>query len=145
MAIEGNDPLSLDRQVCFPLYAATNLLTRLYGPVLAQLELTYPQYLVMLVLWEKEPQTVGGLGRRLHLDSGTLTPLLKRMEKADLVSRTRDAQDERRVNIGLTDKGAALRMRALKVPEILAAGRSPEQLEALRLKVTALVDALASQ
>ena len=101
VAAPGDDPLLLDRQVCFPLYAATNLLNRLYGPVLKPLGLTYPQYLVMLVLWEEEPQTVGSLGARLYLDSGTLTPLLKRMEAAGLVSRTRDADDERRVLIGL--------------------------------------------
>lgn len=85
-----DDPLLLDRQICFPLYAATNLLNRRYGPVLRPLGLTYPQYLVMLVLWEDEPQTVGALGARLYLDSGTLTPLLKRMEAAGHVTRTRD-------------------------------------------------------
>ena len=100
VAAPGDDPLLLDRQVCFPLYAATNLLNRLYGPVLRPLGLTYPQYLVMLVLWEEEPQTVGALGARLYLDSGTLTPLLKRMEAAGLVSRTRDAEDQRRLRNG---------------------------------------------
>src|ERR1700761_624923 len=106
---QEDDPLRLDRQVCFPLYAASNLINRLYRPVLGKLGLTYPQYLVMLVLWEQEPQTVGGLGGRLYLDSGTLTPLLKRMEAAGLVVRQRDTQDERRVQIALTDKGRALR------------------------------------
>ena len=92
---DRDDPLLLDRQICFPLYAATNLLNRRYGPVLRPLGLTYPQYLVMLVLWEEEPQTVGGLGARLYLDSGTLTPLLKRMEAAGHVTRSRDPDDER--------------------------------------------------
>ena len=92
---DRDDPLLLDRQICFPLYAATNLLNRRYGPVLRPLGLTYPQYLVMLVLWEEEPQTVGGLGTRLYLDSGTLTPLLKRMEAAGHVTRSRDPDDER--------------------------------------------------
>ncbi|OHC92236.1 MAG: ArsR family transcriptional regulator [Sphingomonadales bacterium RIFCSPHIGHO2_01_FULL_65_20] len=144
MAAPGDDPLLLDRQVCFPLYAATNLLNRLYGPVLRPLGLTYPQYLVMLVLWEEEPQTVGALGARLYLDSGTLTPLLKRMEQAGHVSRTRDAEDERRVLIGLTERGRALRADALHVPETIAGGRSPEGLDELREGVRKLVAMLAA-
>ncbi|PXW73340.1 MarR family transcriptional regulator [Blastomonas natatoria] len=144
VAAPGDDPLLLDRQVCFPLYAATNLLNRLYGPVLKPLGLTYPQYLVMLVLWEDEPQTVGSLGARLYLDSGTLTPLLKRMEAAGLVSRTRDAEDERRVLIGLTEQGRALRADALHVPETIAGGRSPEGLDELREGVRKLVAMLAA-
>jgi DNA-binding MarR family transcriptional regulator len=144
VAAPGDDPLLLDRQVCFPLYAATNLLNRLYGPVLRPLGLTYPQYLVMLVLWEEEPQTVGALGARLYLDSGTLTPLLKRMEQAGLVSRTRDAEDERRVLIGLTERGRALRADALHVPETIAGGRSPEGLDELRKGVRKLVAMLAA-
>ncbi|PKB14636.1 DNA-binding MarR family transcriptional regulator [Novosphingobium kunmingense] len=138
-----NDPLLLDRQVCFPLYAATNLLTRLYGPVLHDLGLTYPQYLVMLVLWETQPLSVGALGTRLYLDSGTLTPLLKRMEAAGLVTRTRDPQDERRVLVGLTDKGRLLRSEAVRVPEILSGGQHPDGIEDLRESVRALVAALA--
>ncbi|MBA4778098.1 MAG: MarR family transcriptional regulator [Blastomonas sp.] len=144
VAAPGDDPLLLDRQVCFPLYAATNLLNRLYGPVLRPLGLTYPQYLVMLVLWEEEPQTVGALGARLYLDSGTLTPLLKRMEQAGHVSRTRDAEDERRVLIGLTERGRALRADALHVPETIAGGRSPEGLDELREGVRKLVAMLAA-
>ncbi|MFZ5663944.1 MAG: MarR family winged helix-turn-helix transcriptional regulator [Pseudomonadota bacterium] len=144
VAAPGDDPLLLDRQVCFPLYAATNLLNRLYGPVLRPLGLTYPQYLVMLVLWEEEPQTVGALGARLYLDSGTLTPLLKRMEAAGMVSRTRDAEDERRVLIGLTERGRALRADALHVPETIAGGRSPEALDELREGVRKLVAMLAA-
>ncbi|MFZ5707865.1 MAG: MarR family winged helix-turn-helix transcriptional regulator [Pseudomonadota bacterium] len=137
------DPLLLDRQVCFPLYAATNLLNRLYGPVLRQLGLTYPQYLVMLVLWESAPQTVGTLGARLYLDSGTLTPLLKRMEAAGHVTRSRDPEDERRVVIGLTEAGRALRERALHVPGTIAKGRTPEGIEELRESVQKLVATLA--
>jgi len=144
VAAPGDDPLLLDRQVCFPLYAATNLLNRLYGPVLRPLGLTYPQYLVMLVLWEEEPQTVGALGARLYLDSGTLTPLLKRMEAAGMVSRTRDAEDERRMLIGLTERGRALRADALHVPETIAGGRSPEALDELREGVRKLVAMLAA-
>lgn len=139
----GDDPLLLDRQVCFPLYAATNLLNRLYGPVLAKLGLTYPQYLVMLVLWEEEPQTVGALGARLHLDSGTLTPLLKRMEAAKLVTRQRDADDQRRVLIALTEAGRALRQQAAHVPETISGGYKPEGIETLRESVKTLVAILA--
>lgn len=138
-----DDPLLLDRQVCFPLYAATNLLNRLYGPVLSKLGLTYPQYLVMLVLWERQPQTVGALGARLYLDSGTLTPLLKRMESAGFVDRTRDPGDERRVLVTLTDKGKALREQALHVPDTMANGYKPEGVDELRESVRSLVSMLA--
>ena len=140
---DGEDPLLLDRQVCFPLYAATNLLNRLYGPVLRPLGLTYPQYLVMLVLWEKQPQTVGALGERLYLDSGTLTPLLKRMEVAGIVTRKRDPEDERRVLIGLTEKGKTLRGEAVSVPATIAGGRTPEGIDELRESVRKLVRILA--
>ncbi len=139
---DPDDLLRLDRQVCFPLYAAINLLTRLYGPVLAELGLTYPQYLVLLVLWETQPLSVGDLGRRLYLDSGTLTPLLKRMEQAGLVTRTRDPDDERRVLIDLTSAGKAMKARASHVPATLAAGRSIEDLDALRDQVNELVRTL---
>jgi MarR family transcriptional regulator, organic hydroperoxide resistance regulator len=117
-----DDLLRLDQQVCFPLYAASNLLNRLYRPVLARLGLTYPQYLTMLVLWEASPQTVGALGEALYLDSGTLTPLLKRLEQAGFITRTRDAQDERRVLIELTLQGRALKSDAAQVPLTLMAG-----------------------
>ena len=141
---DDGDPLDLDRQVCFPLYAASNLLNRLYRPMLADLGLTYPQYLVMLVLWQQAPQTVGTLGEMLYLDSGTLTPLLKRMETAGLVSRTRDPQDERRVLIDLTDKGRALRSAAENVPAALAAGLNIDEGSVLELRqqVRQLVAAL---
>src|SRR5690554_1936376 len=91
--------MSLDRQVCFDLYVASNLITRQYRPLLAELGLTFPQYLVMLVLWESEPQSVSAIGERLYLDSGTLTPLLKRLEINGFVMRRRDETDERRVLI----------------------------------------------
>ncbi|EQB10814.1 MULTISPECIES: MarR family winged helix-turn-helix transcriptional regulator [Sphingobium] len=138
------DPLDLDRQVCFPLYAASNLLSRLYRPILGELGLTYPQYLVMLVLWKHTPQTVGSLGDMLHLDSGTLTPLLKRMELAGLISRTRDAEDERRVLIGLTGKGRGLRSDAEKIPAMLSEGLAIDEaaIAALREQVRGLVSVL---
>lgn len=140
---DGDDPLLLDRQVCFPLYAATNLLSRLYGPVLGELGLTYSQYLVMLVLWEHEVQTVGALGARLYLDSGTLSPLLKRMEASGLVSRRRDPADERRVVVTLTAEGRTLRERAVRVPEIISVGYRPEDIDELRESVRSLVSILA--
>ncbi|MDX3910177.1 MAG: MarR family transcriptional regulator [Sphingobium sp.] len=138
-----DDPLLLDRQVCFPLYAATNLLNRLYGPVLAKLGLTYPQYLVMLVLWEHQVQSVGELGARLYLDSGTLTPLLKRMEAAGFVTRARDPADERRVLVTLKAEGKVLRERALHVPETMANGYRPDDVDSLRESVRQLVSTLA--
>ncbi|MDO8900343.1 MAG: MarR family transcriptional regulator [Phenylobacterium sp.] len=113
---EGVDPLRLDLQLCFALYGASNRVTRLYRPLLAPLGLTYPQYLVMLALWEQAPRSVGDLGQALDLDSGTLTPLLKRMEGQGLVARTRDPRDERRVIVSLTEKGASLRGPAGAVP-----------------------------
>ncbi len=113
--------LQLDNQLCFKLYAASRAVIRAYKPMLDQLGLTYPQYLAMLVLWEWQQQppalpTVKALGERLLLDSGTLTPLLKRLEASGLLERLRDAQDERRVRIALTDAGRALRSAAEKIP-----------------------------
>lgn len=143
-AQEGaEDPLLLDRQVCFPLYAATDLLNRLYGPILSELGLTYTQYPVMLVLWEQQPQTLGALGARLYLDSWTLTPLLKRMEGAGLIVRARDTKDERRALVNLTDKGKALRAQAVHVPETVPNGYEPEGIEELRESVRGLVSILA--
>lgn len=139
-----DDPLMLDRQVCFPIYAASNLLARLYRSVLAPLGLTYSQYLVMLVLWERSPASVGDLGERLHLDSGTLTPLLKRMEQGGFISRQRDPGDERRVLVDLTAHGRDLRAPALTVPETLALqlGLDPAAVDELRSSVKALVHIL---
>lgn len=143
----SNDPLLLDRQICFPLYAASNLLTRVYRPVLAPLGLTYPQYLAMLVLWERSPVSVGELGMRLHLDSGTLTPLLKRMEQAGFVDRSRDPRDERRVLVGLTRQGRALRKAARTVPETLSRrlNLDPAAIEKLRNSVQYMVRAITVQ
>jgi len=112
----GNDNLALEAQLCFALYSATLALGKAYAPVLAELRLTYPQYLVMLVLWREDGLTVRALGERLHLNSGTLTPMLKRMEQAGLVRRSRDKRDERLVRTELTLAGRELRARALHVP-----------------------------
>ena len=108
--------LRLDKQVCFALYSASLAMTKLYKPLLDDIGLTYPQYLVMLVLWERDGITVSELGERLFLDSGTLTPLLKRLEASALIARLRDVQDERRVRITLTPSGRALRDRAEAIP-----------------------------
>ena len=116
----GDNLPRLDQQLCFALYSAVNHVTRLYRPVLAALGLTYPQYLAMLALWEHAPRTVGALGEALDLDSGTVTPLLKRLEKQDLLRRRRDPVDERRVIVELTAAGQALRARAAEVPAALA-------------------------
>ena len=112
--------LALDHQLCFALYAASLAMTKAYKPLLAPLGLTYPQYLVMLVLWEGDGITVSQLGARLTLDSGTLTPLLKRLEALTLVQRLRDASDERRVLLRLTAAGRTLRSQALAVPQAIA-------------------------
>ncbi|MDB5751365.1 MAG: MarR family transcriptional regulator [Ramlibacter sp.] len=118
--------LLLDNQLCFALYSASLAMTKLYKPLLDALGLTYPQYLVMLVLWEGDGVMVSELGQRLSLDSGTLTPLLKRLEAAGLISRMRDVQDERRVHIHLTQAGRKLKARAGKVPaRVLAASQCP--------------------
>jgi len=114
--IDSDQALLLDNQLCFALYSASLAMTKLYKPLLDELGLTYPQYLAMLTLWERDGVTVSELGERLSLDSGTLTPLLKRMETAGLVARSRDAQDERRVHITLTAAGRRLKARARKVP-----------------------------
>jgi DNA-binding MarR family transcriptional regulator len=108
--------LQLDNQVCFALYSASLAMTKLYKPLLEAIGLTYPQYLVMLVLWEQDGLTVSELGERLFLDSGTLTPLLKRLESGGHVHRARDAEDERRVRIHLTSTGLALRAQAEAIP-----------------------------
>lgn len=108
--------LLLDHQLCFAMYSASLAMTKAYKKLLAPLDITYPQYLVMMVLWEKDQVTVSELGGRLFLDSGTLTPLLKRMEAMGLLHRTRDAEDERRVLVSLTPVGRALREKARTVP-----------------------------
>jgi DNA-binding MarR family transcriptional regulator len=109
--------IALDDQLCFALYAASRAVTARYRPMLEAIGLTYPQYLVMMLLWEQDNQTVGQLGARLALDSGTLSPLLKRLTAAGLVTRHRRVEDERSVSIALTDAGRALRERAFSISE----------------------------
>ena len=134
----------LDNQLCFAMYSASLAMTRLYKPLLDKLGLTYPQYLVMLALWEKDGPMVSELGERVSLDSGTLTPLLKRLEANGFVARVRDVADERRVHITLTAAGRRLKARAGHVPECLLAASEcsvPElvdlthQIQALRDRI----------
>jgi len=136
--------LRLDQQLCFALYSSSLAMTKLYKPLLDPLGLTYPQYLAMLVLWEGDGVTVSQLGERLMLDSGTLTPLLKRLEAAGLVQRLRDSADERRVLLRLTREGRALKRKALPVPAAVAcaAGCELAELAALTARLKALRDQL---
>ncbi len=129
----ARDPLHLDQQLCFALYAASRAMTRAYAPLLEPLGLTYPQYLVLLVLWEEDGVPVKHLADRLMLDSATLTPLLKRLEQHGLVARRRDEQDERVVRIRLTEAGRALRNKARRVPAAIACrvGCDPAEAQAL--------------
>lgn len=139
------DPLLLDNQLCFALYSSSHLLTKVYKPLLKELGLTYPQYLTMLALWEEDGVTVGTLGEKLYLDSGTLTPLLKRMEAAKLLKRERSGTDERHVFIHLTDKGRSLKRAAASIPARAAAatGMSIPEMIKLRKQLTKLQSSLA--
>ena len=141
----SKNQLCLDEQLCFPIYAASNLIVKAYRPFLTPLGLTYPQYLVMLVLWEKECVSVGDLGQILHLDSGTLTPLLKRMETSGLINRSRDPNDERRVLISLKDKGRDLSAEAEKIPKELTKNIEFANLNHLRDELKALVNLLSER
>jgi MarR family transcriptional regulator, organic hydroperoxide resistance regulator len=109
--------LKLDNQFCFPLYAASRLMTKMYQPLLEDLGITYPQYLILLILWEEKAATVMELGDKLLLSSNTLTPLLKRMEKKGILRRTRSEEDERKVRISLTDRGNRMQRIACSIPE----------------------------
>lgn len=140
----ADHPLRLDNQICFAIYSTAHAFNRVYKPLLDRLGLTYPQYLVMLVLWERDGVPVKDIGERLFLDSGTLTPLLKRLEAAHLLKRTRSTEDERQVLIALTPQGQALRETARAVPQsILAASAcSIPELSAIKNDIIALRDRL---
>jgi DNA-binding MarR family transcriptional regulator len=145
-----DDLLKIDNFICFALYSAGHAFTRLYKPLLEPLGLTYPQYLVMAVLWENDGRTVGEIGEKLLLESSTLTPLLKRLETAGMVRRTRDRDDERVVRVQLTPEGAALKQKAVDIPAAIGCSTNltiPEvmkltdEIKALRKK---LLDAQAA-
>lgn len=147
------DILLLDNQLCFALYSTSLAMTKVYKPLLDRLGLTYPQFLVMMALWEHDPRSVGELGDQLFLDSGTLTPLLKRMETSGLLQRERARDDERRVLVSLTEQGRALRQQAVAVPlEIACAAQATlgdaadlrTRLHGLRGRLTAARPALAA-
>ena len=115
--MKKHDDLKLENQICFPLYVCSKEIIRCYKPFLDEIDLTYTQYITMMVLWEKKFCTVTELGKQLYLDSGTLTPLLKKLESKGLLTRTRSKEDERNLNIALTEKGASLRNKAAHIPE----------------------------
>lgn len=139
-----DDPLRLSNKLCFAIYSAAHAFNGVYKPLLDAIGLTYPQYLVMLVLWERDGRTVKEIGGALYLDSGTLTPLLKRMESAGLVRRVRDKEDERQVRITLTPQGSGLRAQAAKIPAALrcALDDNVGDPETLHREIVALRDAL---
>ena len=140
----GDGLLQLTNQICFAVYSTAHAFNRVYKPLLDPLGLTYPQYLVMLVLWEQDGVAVKEIGQRLHLDSGTLTPLLKRLEAAQLVKRTRSTEDERQVLVSLTPQGLALKDKARAVPQAILAvsACSVGELSAIRSELVALRDRL---
>jgi DNA-binding MarR family transcriptional regulator len=139
--------LALDKQLCFALYSASLAMTKVYKPLLAPLGLTYPQYLVMLALWEHDGQSISALGDKLALDSGTLTPLLKRLQAQGRISRERDAQDERRVIVRLTPAGRQLKVEARRIPREIgrASGCELSEITDLTRQLTAVRDALTRQ
>ncbi|OPH46882.1 MarR family transcriptional regulator [Paenibacillus ferrarius] len=128
--MSSSEFLKLENQLCFSLYATSRAVTRMYRPFLEELGITYPQYLVLLVLWDQKESTVKELSEKLDLDSGTLTPMLKRMEAQKLVQRKRSVEDERVVNIQITEEGLALYEKALCIPQALlvSSGLSPEEI-----------------
>ena len=142
----GTNLLALDQQVCYALAVASRNVIALYKPLLEPMGLTHPQYLVMLALWEETPLTVSELGRRVSLDPGTLSPLLKRLESGGLITRGRDPKDERALAVSLTPKGARLRRRAEKVPPAIIArlGLEVTELVSLRDGLTRLIAAARS-
>lgn len=136
------EPLRLQDHLCFSLYACSRAISRMYRPLLEKLGLTYPQYLVLVVLWEREKSTVKELGEQLDLDSGTLTPLLKRMEASELIRRARSREDERVVTVELTDKGLALKEEAGCIPLSFfeSSGMSVEEVQTLNRAIQKLSD-----
>jgi len=139
-----DEALNLSDFLCFAVYIAAHALKRVYKPLLDELGLTYPQYLVMVALWETDDQTVSGLGEKLFLESNTLTPLLKRLEVLGFIERSRDSSDERQVRLRLTRTGRALRAKALHIPPCIqeASGLKPEDFQRMKQEITALQKSL---
>lgn len=146
MSAKKLEPFSpeLEEFLCFAVYSANHAFNRVYKPLLEKLGLTYPQYLAMVLLWAQDDQTVGQLGEKLHLDSSTLTPLLKRLEVMGHISRNRDPRDERQVRLRLTDQGRALHEQGREVPHCIlkATGRTMEDLARMQADITALTEQL---
>lgn len=141
------EALRLERQLCFRFYTVSRLITQAYGPHLAQLGITYPQYLVLLVLWEQNSLPVNDIAKRLYLETNTVTPLLKRMETEGLVERHRDKEDARKVLVSLTDKGKALESQARCIPEQMSQSYScdalsPDAIPGLIDSLDSLIDTL---
>ena len=139
--------LYLENQLCFPLYAASRLTTKIYTPYLDKMGITYPQYLVLMVLWQYDEQSVNTIGKRLYLESNTLTPLLKRLEQKELIQRNRSKKDERTVLISLTEKGKKLKEEALSIPESIIESFqgetvTQEEIETFQNTLSKLVDLL---
>lgn len=139
--------LKLENQLCFSIYATSRIITKLYRPYLNELGITYPQYLVMLVVWEKENLTLKDLGSKLYLDSGTLTPLLKRLESMGYLNRERSHEDERLLCVSITEKGKELKEKAIKVPECILGclNYDVENLFKLKKDVDGLLLSISSQ
>jgi len=144
------EQLKLENQICFPVYAASRLITREYLPHLEKLGITYPQYLVLLVLWENDKSTVNEIAQKLLLQTNTITPLLKRMESQGIINRIRSGSDERKVVVSLTDKGKKMQTEASKIPTELAQGlisgpMKIDELIDLRNKLNLLIDYLSQK
>lgn len=139
--MENSSALKLEDQLCFAVYACAREITKLYHPLLKELGLTYTQYVTLLALWEQDHVTVKKLGARLYLDSGTLTPLLKKLEAMGLLTRKRDKKDERSVIIALTEQGVLLKAKVLDIPKKLfcQAGITPEEADKLRAQITSML------
>lgn len=148
--MDSKSKLLLDNQLCFPIYAASRLIIRAYQPYLDELGITYPQYLVLMVLWEKDEQPVNDIAKRLLLQTNTITPLLQRMEKQGLIARQKSAADERKVIVSLTEVGVLMFEKALPIPEkvgatLLSCSTSTEDLVLLKNKLTELIETLSNQ
>ncbi len=144
------DQLKLSNQLCFPIYAASRLITREYQPYLDKLGITYPQYLVLMVLWETDTISVNEISKKLILNTNTITPLLKRMETLGIIKRQRSGSDERKVIVSLTEKGKLMQIDAVAIPEKLAASLISGQLKIeelldLKKKINAIVDFLSKK
>jgi MarR family transcriptional regulator, organic hydroperoxide resistance regulator len=142
----AHEQLKLDNQLCFPFYAVSRLIIRKYQPFLDQLGITYPQYLVLLVLWEKDAQPVNDISKRLHLNTNTITPLIQRLEAMQVVEKRKGTDDERKMYVHLTPKGQAMEIEASEIPYKLMAGVdwSPEELIDLRSRLNELIGKLTT-